>query len=148
MAQSRLELTDRALLKASTFMGFANGLSALSTCKRKGCGALLTPRDFTRVVAVGYNGPSRLESNDACPGTEGCGCLHAEVNCLTKPRYPTDVDLLLLVTRAPCLHCAKVVCNSGAVTGVVYVYESTLGVEGLEFLNRVGIPTLNLSKEF
>jgi len=131
--------TDRQREKLRVFMQVARELSSLSTCKRKPCGALLLPPDFSEIIAIGYNGPAAGEPNDSCGGQPNCGCFHAEENCLVKPRRHSQTDLTLLVTRAPCVHCVGLILNSRSVARVVWSDPSTKGVEGLELLRRRGI---------
>lgn len=115
-------MTEKKLV---TFMRMARELSALSTCKRKPCGAMLIAPDFSEVLAVGYNGPPSGHPNSSCPGTKPCGCMHAEANCLVKARRSSAVGLLLLVTRAPCAYCAGLILNSRAIGRVVFAEESS-----------------------
>lgn len=130
---------DRQREKLRTFMEVARTLSSLTICKRKPCGALLLPPDFSEIIAIGYNGPPAGLPNDSCPGTEGCGCMHAEENCLVKARRHSAAELTLLVTRAPCSHCAGLVINSRSVARVVWADPSTKGADGLALLDRAGI---------
>lgn len=132
-------MTERETLKLRTFMEVARTLSHLTTCRRKPCGALLLPADFSEIIAIGYNGPPAGTPNDSCPGTEGCGCVHAEENCLVKARRHSAADLTLMVTRAPCLHCAKLVINSRSVARVVWADPSTAGPEGLAMLDKANV---------
>lgn len=129
---------DRCATKLVTFMRVAETISTLSTCKRKSCGCLLLTPDFSQVLAVGYNGPAVGEPNDSCTGVKGgCGCLHAEANCLVKPRPRLESDLVMLVTRAPCAHCAGLVLNAGCVGELVYGRSSTGGSGPLGGLTRL-----------
>ena len=131
--------TDRELQKFRAFMGVAGIMSSLSTCKRKPCGAVLVPEDFSEVVAVGYNGPPAGLPNNSCPGTKPCGCMHAEANCLVKARRHSARELTLMVTRAPCAYCAGLVINSRTVRRVIWALPSTAGAEGLALLDRSGV---------
>jgi deoxycytidylate deaminase len=128
---------DREKLRA--FMACARSLGQLTTCRRKPCGALLLPPDFSEILAIGYNGPPAGLPNDSCPGTEGCGCYHAEENCLVKARRHSATGLTLVVTRAPCEHCAGLILNSRAVARVVWADPSTAGAAGLALLDLAGL---------
>jgi dCMP deaminase len=119
---------SRQFQKMNAFMRMAREVAALSTCKRKSCGALLITPDFSEILAIGYNGPPAGMPNDLCTGLEGnCGCLHAEANTLVKARRHSATGLILVVTRAPCPTCAGLVINSRAVTHVVFGEDSTAG---------------------
>jgi deoxycytidylate deaminase len=137
------EWTPRELQKAAAFMRCAHEIAQLSTCRRKPRGAVLVTPDWGQVLAVGYNGPARGLPNDSCTGGEGtCGCAHAEVNCLLKPRPPVD-GLLLLCTGQPCVACAQAVLNSRTVGAVLYRDESGLGAAGEELLLLSGLVDVN-----
>ena len=137
----------RGHTKAAAFMQCARELGALSTCKRKPCGALLVTPDWSEILAIGYNGPPSGLPNDSCPGTKPCGCLHAEANALVKARRHSAVGLTMVVTRAPCVHCAGLVINSRAVAIVIWGSPSTAGADGLALLDCAGIPHWRLDDE-
>lgn len=139
MAISAVRTLERQQEKLRTFMEIARQLAALSTCRRKPCGALLLPPDFSEVLAIGYNGPPAGLPNDSCPGVRPCGCMHAEANCLVKSRRHSAANLTLMVTRAPCAYCAGLAINSRAVARVVWADPSTAGVEGLALLDSAGV---------
>lgn len=116
-------------------MRMAMVASMRSTCQRSptGVGAIITDRELTNVLSIGYNGPPKRGSND-CPNgpVEGaCGCIHAEVNALLKA--PWDVhEQVMFVTLSPCVTCARLILNS-RITRVVYAqaYRYMTGIETL-----------------
>lgn len=125
-------------------MRCASELATLSTCQRKGRGALLVTPDWGSVLAVGYNGPARGLADDACTGREGaCGCAHAEVNCLVKARPMID-GLILLCTGQPCAACADAILNSRSVSTVLYRDRSGVGDAGEDKLHVAGVNVFHM----
>lgn len=113
----------RWLTKLETFRRFAEDLSKLSTCKRAGTGCIIFPFDFSRVYAIGYNGPARGRDNDACTGEEGqCGCAHAEGNTIAKLDGIVQHAVMYTLT-SPCVYCTNMIINSGKVDLVIYGKE-------------------------
>ncbi|MCK5800982.1 MAG: hypothetical protein KAI47_27530, partial [Deltaproteobacteria bacterium] len=61
------------------FGQFARLVATRSTCKRLNVGSVVTNGDFTRVLAIGYNGNARGLPNTCDRDEEGnCGCIHSE----------------------------------------------------------------------
>ena len=71
--------------KTQMFMQMADVVKYRSTCGRLAVGAIITDREGTTVLAMGYNGNARNLPN-GCDSTEPgkCGCIHAEVNVMLK----------------------------------------------------------------
>ena len=65
--------------------------------------------------------------------------LHAESNAIAKLAKSNDSGLgaALFVTHSPCIHCAKLILQSGI--GSVYYGENYRDDAGLQFLQRSGI---------
>jgi len=109
------------------------GLRRLPVVEKGRLVGVVTSGDFTRVLAIGYNGnakglPNRCDST--APGN--CGCIHSEVNALVKA--PGGLrDKVVFLTDSPCVMCAKLMINSG-VTHVFYrrLYRDPSGVELLQ----------------
>jgi len=115
--------------KLRTFIRFARELAGLSACRRDKVGCVVFPKDFSRVVAIGYNGPPRGCDNGSCSGEEGlCGCAHAETNAMVSGLV--GEGLVLFSTRSPCIHCGCAIANCQAVTAVIYdqPYKNDFGV--------------------
>lgn len=118
----------------ATFCTLANNLAAMSTCKRRQCGAIIIAPDFSEVLAIGYNGPSRGRKNDACRDEpKHCGCIHAEANAIAKLRRDVR-DMVMICTTAPCEHCAGLIVNSRAIRFVLWhrPYTDGLGLLALD----------------
>ena len=124
--------------KRLVFAQFATDLASLSSCKRAQVGAVVFPRDFSEVVAIGYNGPPRGLSHDRCNGEPGrCGCVHAEANAIAK-LSTRETDLVMLCTTSPCVQCASLIINCGRIAVVDYI-TAYRDVYGLNTLFQAGI---------
>lgn len=125
----------RLLHKLQTFLRFAFDLSRLSTCKRAQVGCLIVPHDFSEVLSIGINGPSRGRANNACTNVpKNCGCVHAEANALAK--LTSKVPSIALCTCAPCVRCAGVILNVKTIEAVVFVQRNSGHKEGEDVLNN------------
>lgn len=123
--------------KEQIYMIHAGEMAKQATCDRLQVGAVFTDINMMRVLCSGYNGSYAGGPNgcDSCePGN--CGCIHAEVNALTKSRDDLH-DSVCFVTTQPCKMCAKILVNRG-VSRVVYL-ESYRNNEGLVILCASGI---------
>ena len=97
-------------------------VSTRGTCPRRNVGCVLVSKD-DRVLATGYNGvPSGFahctdepcEGAD-CPSGEGldkCEAIHAEQNALLRAGDVTKIETAYCTT-APCIHCVKLLLNTG-----------------------------------
>lgn len=124
---------SRKWYRLETMFRLAESYSTLSTCKRLGVGCVISSSGMGKVLSVGYNGPPAAISNDSCRNEQGkCGCVHAEANALSK--LPEVEGATLLVTTAPCLHCAGMIMNSGKIIEVIYSsdYRESEGIELLK----------------
>ncbi len=118
--------------KEQAFMVFAAEMAKRATCDRLQVGAVFADAKLERILCAGYNGghaggPNGCDTHE--PGQ--CGCIHAEINALTKSRDDLQ-NSTCFVTHSPCKMCAKVLVNRG-VSVVVYLndYRSD---EGLQIL--------------
>ena len=109
------------------YMNLAFDLSRRSTCRRMKVGCAIVSPDFTRVIAVGYNGNVPGGANDCDvhgPDAVGrCGCLHAEENAIINCDVPKETPKVLLCTHLPCVMCAKRIVRVGGVQRVIYATE-------------------------
>ncbi len=95
--------------------------SGRSSCDRAQVAAMLTDNTMHRIFSYGYNGNVAGGAN-ACDSDEvgNCGCIHAEINVLIKPRPIVTGPLVMLSTDSPCRNCAKAIINAG-VTSLYFV---------------------------
>lgn len=130
-------------------------ISESSPCPRGRVGAVLVD-EFNNPVSMGFNGPPRgaqgsLCGGDVCLRTEGMipsgcstevGCHHAEANALMNALSNgiRARGCSLVVSRAPCLSCAKLI-HHALISLVVVVGDEPEGaVNGVDYLNDAGIP--------
>ncbi len=123
--------------KEQAFMTFASEMAARSTCDRLAVGAVFADTRLERILCAGYNGgyaggPNGCDSHE--PGL--CGCIHAEINALTKSRDDLHGSVCF-VTTSPCKMCAKVLVNRG-VSKVVFL-QSYRTDEGVTILRSAGV---------
>jgi dCMP deaminase len=118
--------------KEKFYLNLAEVVKERSTCTRLKVGAIIANKDLTQ-FSLGYNGnyargPNVCDSNE--PGN--CGCIHAEVNALIKPRnYKATI---IFLTDSPCVNCAKLIINAGITT--VYYRNKYRLIEGLVLLEN------------
>jgi dCMP deaminase len=125
---------DKAHMKA------AEVYSNLSSAKRLQVGAVIVKDN--RIISIGYNGMPSGWTNE-CESTDEFGnmpvtkpeVLHAETNAIAKVARSSESceGATIYTTHKPCLHCAKLIYQSG-IKRVVwkYTYKTNEGVEFLE----------------
>lgn len=112
-----------------TYLRMARTLSFRSTCARRNVGCILVDKDG-HVLATGYNGvPQGMDHciDTPCPGAglssgmglEQCQAIHAEQNALLQCPDVRDIHIVYCTT-APCMHCVKLLANTGA-TSIFYI---------------------------
>ncbi|MFD0748760.1 deoxycytidylate deaminase [Mucilaginibacter calamicampi] len=143
------------------FMKLATDLALRSHCVKAQVGAVLA-RD-TRIISIGYNGPPAGTHNcdEEWPET-GCArdskgscslALHAEQNAiLYAVKNGARLEgATLYTTLSPCIACARLIFSAGIKQ--VYFnksyarYKGLASDEGVDFLNRFGVPTVRLEEE-
>jgi dCMP deaminase len=119
------------------FGHFVNLVARRSTCARLQVGSVITSGDFTRVLAIGYNGNARGLPNKCDREEPGnCGCIHSEINALLKLDY-TEPRKIMFVTDSPCSACAKAIINAGVET--VYYLRAYRRTEGVDLLRSAEV---------
>lgn len=118
---ARIDRDQLGLLLASAW-------ALRGTCGRRQVGCVLFDGNG-QLLASGYNGPASGESHcrdtgglldHACPGVglpsgEGldrCEALHSEANALMRCRDVGEIRVAY-VTHSPCIHCVKLLMNTG-----------------------------------
>lgn len=127
----------RRLSYETIWMRLAVSLADRSTCLRRQVGAVVTDKDMTRALCIGYNGDHAGGDNQCDSLVPGhCGCTHAEINTFSKS-VSDLTGCTLFITLAPCKACAKVIINR-KISRVIYFadYRSN---EGLELLRKMSI---------
>lgn len=118
------------------FMQIAEIAAKRTNCMKRGVGAVLV--QDRRIVASGYNGTARglgncfdggcgrCNSNTKCgQALDSCLCLHAEENALLEAGRARSTGATLYCTTAPCLSCARKICQM-AIARVVYRQEYSI----------------------
>jgi dCMP deaminase len=133
-------------------MSVAETYSKLSSAKRLQVGAVLVKNDT--IIGIGYNGMPSGWTNE-CEDVELLEdggkilttkpeVIHAESNCLMKVAKSTNSTegADMFVTHAPCIHCAKLIYQSGV--RKVYYRNTYRDCDGIEFLQKSGILVENV----
>jgi len=122
-----------------------------SNCMKRKVAAIIVKDN--RVISTGYNGTPRGARNcneGGCPRCNGmapsgtaldeCLCCHGEENAITQAAYhgTSLKGSTLYTTYAPCLHCTKLIINSGIVE-VVYNKDYPLNDRALDLLRECGV---------
>jgi dCMP deaminase len=129
------------------FMDVAARFASLSSAKRLQVGAIVVKDD--RIISIGYNGMPSGWTNECEEWVEdgdlGSGwktkpeVIHAESNAISKLAKSTESGdgATMFVTHAPCVHCAKLIYQSGI--NNVFYRNSYRDTDGIEFLEKSGI---------
>jgi dCMP deaminase len=125
-------------------MSVAETYAKLSSAKRLQVGAVLVKNDT--IIGIGYNGMPSGWTNE-CEDVELLEdggkilttkpeVIHAESNCLMKVAKSTNSTegADMFVTHAPCIHCAKLIYQSGV--RKVYYRNTYRDCDGIEFLQK------------
>lgn len=137
---------SRQHLKDLVFLGTAKLMAELGTCARRKVGCVFVDHKH-RVLATGYNGPASGAPHcidSPCAGAnlpsgtglEKCEALHAEQNALIQCKFPDDVRTIYCTT-APCLHCIKMLANTGA-TRLVFLELYPHAEQALAYWSSLG----------
>jgi dCMP deaminase len=128
-------------------MKVAETYSQLSSAQRLQVGAVIVKNDT--IIGIGYNGmPSGWDNNceekvwyqdgDYMLKTKN-EVIHAESNALCKVTKSTNSSegADIFVTHAPCIHCAKLIFQSGI--RKVFYRNTYRDDGGLKFLEKCGV---------
>lgn len=122
-------------------MGMAKLAAKRGTCLRRSVGAVIA-RDG-RVLSVGYvgapSGFAHCSPADCGPGKPCERTIHAEANAIAfaaKEGIRLE-DSVLYTTASPCIHCAKLIINSGI--REVWYDEEYRDIAPVELLKQAGI---------
>lgn len=131
------------------FMRIAEFSAKRTNCMKRGVGAVLVQEK--RIIATGYNGTARglnncfeggcgrCNSNVKCgQSLDSCLCLHAEENALLEAGRSRSTGATLYCTTAPCLSCARKICQM-SVARVVYQRDYSVEHFTERLLREAGI---------
>lgn len=144
-------------------MAVAEVYAKLSSAKRLQVGCVIVKDDT--IIGIGYNGmpagwSNECESEEVYHRQDAPGddyrevhtgiyvtkpeVIHAESNAISKVARSTNSTdgAVLFVTHAPCIHCAKLIYQSG-INSVYYrqVYRTE---EGIDFLRKCNIQVVQV----
>lgn len=129
--------------KACLYLDLAERVSEESYCERLQVGAVIVKDG--NIISFGYNGqisgfPNVCEQNNVTLDT----VLHAESNAITKAcKSPISTqDSTLYCTHACCVHCAKLIIQSG-ITTFVYLQDYR-DMNGIDLLRRAGLEVVKV----
>jgi dCMP deaminase len=129
--------------KACLYLDLAERVSEESYCERLQVGAVIVKDG--NIISFGYNGqisgfPNVCEQNNVTLDT----VLHAESNAITKAcKSPISTqDSTLYCTHACCVHCAKLIIQSG-ITTFVYLQDYR-DMSGIDLLRRAGLEVVKV----
>jgi len=135
------------------YMDWALRAAELSYARRLKVGAVVVKDDT--VISYGYNGmPAGWDNNCEFEFTDPqtritelltrAEVLHAESNAIAKLAKSNNSGLGadLFVTHSPCIHCAKLIYQSGI--GRVYYGANYRDDAGIQFLKQSGIEVKQL----
>lgn len=137
------------------YMKTAKTFADLSHARRLKVGAIVVKED--RIVSIGYNGmPAGWDNNceDETRYEDGGvilttkpEVLHAESNAIAKLAKSNEsgTGATLFITHSPCLHCAKLIYQSGIKR--VYFGQSYRDNTGIIFLQKSGVEIDQLTIE-
>ena len=130
-------MTQKRPTMDEIWMNLAINISERSTCSRNKVGCVITNKDKSRVLGVGYNGNFKGGPNSCDSAIAGnCGCLHSELNALLKV-VENSPNKIIYCTVSPCLSCVKMIINSGC-SKVIFLEEYRL-ISPIDILKRAGI---------
>lgn len=141
------------------FMSIAKVVALRANCiKRKVAAVIVKDK---RIIATGYNGTPKGITNcneggcERCnsletsgKNLEACICSHAEENAITQAAYHgTSVKgASLYTTFSPCIHCTKMIINSG-IAEVIYNMEYSIEELPMKLLKEAKIKVRKLSEK-
>ena len=138
-------------------MKVAEVYAQLSSAERLKVGAVIVKEDT--IIGIGYNGmPSGWTNKcEEKIWNEHDGdytiktkpeVIHAESNAISKVAKSTNSTegAYLFVTHAPCIHCAKLIHQSG-ITRVFYK-EEYRDDSGIKFLEKCNVKVMKISDDY
>ena len=123
------------------YMDVAIRAAAMSHCKRKQVGAVITTADGSNLLSFGYNGTVSGQPN-TCEDINGLTIptvVHAELNAIAKCAElgHSTSGATMFVTLSPCINCALLILQSGITT--VYYRDQYKCTSGLDLLASSGV---------
>lgn len=124
--------------RIEVFKRFVVDLSSLSKCHERHVAAIITDKDMQQIYSIGINGGAKHLSDCMCVLEGKYGCVHAEVNALTKCMSDAE-DKIMFLTLSPCKQCAAAIINAPGSFSTVYFVEQWKDDSGIKMLKSYGI---------
>lgn len=142
--QIPLILMNNETTRQDVMMAFALNLSTLSKCTERKVAAVITDKNMSQVFSIGINGGPKGLADCMCVIEGKYGCLHAEINALTKC-LSAEPNKIMFVTLSPCKQCAAAIINAVGGFKAIYYAEEWKDDSGLELLRAAGIRCIKLN---
>lgn len=133
--------------RIKVFANFTLDLAKLSKCEERQVAAIITNKDLSQVYSIGVNGGPKGLADCMCKLGSKYGCVHAEINALTKCRSDAP-GKIMFVTLSPCISCAAAIINAPGGFSAVYFMEAWKDDTGILLLRQAGIKCVYLEKEY
>ena len=126
-----LQNNQKVLKYNNLYMDIAKRCAKMSHAKRRQVGAIIVKNG--QIISMGWNGtPRNFDNTCEENGITKEIVLHAESNAITKLTKSTETGdgSTLYITLSPCIHCAKLIIQSG-ISEVIYLekYKDSSGIE-------------------
>lgn len=124
-------------------MKIAYEISTNSYANNKKVGCILV--NGNNIIAIGYNGTAPgLDNQCEIDGVTTNEVMHAESNAIAKcaSSVNSSKNSIMYCTLSPCLNCAKLIAQAGIKK--VFFKEQYKNTDGLTYLSKVGIKSINL----
>lgn len=134
---------EKKIRYAKFYMDIANKTAEMSYCVRLKVGCVIEKDG--NIIAFGWNGmPSGFPNVCETDNVTNPEVLHAEENAIAKlaKGNVSGVGATLYCTHAPCIHCAKLIAQSGIKE--VWYGESYRDTIGIDHLTRCGLRVVKL----
>lgn len=113
------------------FMNMVQVVATRGSCVRRQTGAIAVSV-LNHILATGYNGrprnfpecynaPCEAATAESGQSLDKCEAIHAEQNALLQCPDVNKINTMYCTTK-PCMHCMKLICNTGCVR-VVYLED-------------------------
>jgi deoxycytidylate deaminase len=129
--------------RLNVFVNFTKSLATLSKCEERKVAAIITDKTLSQIYSIGINGGPKGLINCMCKLGGKYGCIHAEINALTKCTS-VEPEKVMIVTLSPCIACAAAIINAPGGFSTVYYLEQWKDDNGIKLLKSAGINVIHL----
>ena len=132
--------------KVGLYLDLTLRIAQESYCERLQVGAIIVKTG--NIISFGYNGtPSGFPNVCESENVTFDYVLHAESNAITKAcKSPISTEgAIMYCTHACCVHCAKLIIQSG-ITTFVYLQDYR-DMSGIDLLRRAGLEVVKVENK-